>query len=245
MFVLEDSVVLYLDVDVYIKRAVGYVFMTAVIIGAYALVSVALNIAFRQYEVAQSRAFPIVFTLLVIVVFNPLYRRIQSLVDRLFFRREYDYGEIVDKVGGAMTSMLELPQILKRLVTTFTEDLFIDTASVMLLTPEGQAYRVSMADGEKRSEVENVSIDRKAPLMEVVEAEKKEITRFDVLEAPKYGDISEATAADFDRLGASLMVPMIYKQKVIGVLNLGEKKSGKVASVQTWTFLSVCTVHSG
>ena len=218
------------DVDVYIKRAVGYVIMTAIIIGAYAVISIPLNMALRQYEVAQSRAFPILFTLLVILVFNPLYQRIQSLVDRIFFRKEYNYSEIVDKVGGAMTSMLELPQILKRLVTAFTEDLFIDTTSVMLLTPEGQAYRVSMADGESRSKVENVSIDRKAPLMEVVETEKKEITRFDVLEDPKYKGISEASAADFDSLRASLMVPLIYKDKVIGMLNLGEKKSGKFYS---------------
>ncbi len=218
------------DVDVYIKRAVGYVFMTTIIIGAYALISIPLNIALSEYDIGRSRAFSIIFTLIVILVFNPLYHRIQSFVDRVFFRKEYNYGEIVDKIGGAMTSMLELPQILKRLVTTFTEDLFIDTTSVMLLTPEGQAYRVSMADGESRSKVENVSIDRKAPLMEVVEAEKKEITRFEVLEDPKYKDISEAGAADFESLEASLMVPLIYKERVIGVLNLGEKKSGKFYS---------------
>ena len=66
--------------------------------------------------------------------------------------------------------------------------------------------------------------------MAVVETEKREITRFDVLEDPKYKDISEVGAADFDSLKASLMVLMIYKEKVIGMLNLGEKKSGKFYS---------------
>ena len=61
-----------------------------------------------QYQVAQSRAFPIIFTLCVILVFNPLRNRVQALVDRLFFRKEYDYGKIIDKIGAAITSLMDL-----------------------------------------------------------------------------------------------------------------------------------------
>ena len=79
-------------------------------------------------------------------------------MDRIFFRKEYDYGAIVEKVSGAMTSLLELPQILKQLVQTFIEDMFIDTSSVMLLTPDGTQYQVYLADGEKKQEVENKTL---------------------------------------------------------------------------------------
>jgi serine phosphatase RsbU (regulator of sigma subunit) len=215
------------DVDVYIKRAVGYVIMTAIIIGAYALISIPLNLVLSEYEIGRSRAFPILFTLLVILIFNPLYHRVQSIVDRVFFRKEYDYGAIVDKVGNAITSMLDLPAILKELVTTFTKDMFIDTSSVMLLTPEGAQFKVFMAGGDQRQEVENVNIDRKAPVVEIIEQEKAELTKFDVLEDPNYKDVSEGCATDFEALNASLMVPLIYQNKVIGLLSLGEKKSGK------------------
>jgi sigma-B regulation protein RsbU (phosphoserine phosphatase) len=215
------------DVDVYIKRAVGYVIMTAIVVGGYLGVSIPLNVLLGQYEIAQSRAFPILFTLLVILIFNPLYQRVQSIVDRVFFRKEYDYGAIVDKVSNAITSMLDLPSILKELVTTFTKDLFIDTSSVMLITPEGAQFKVFMADGDDQQRVENVNIDRKAPVVEIIEQEKAELTKFDVLEDPKYKDVSKGCAADFEALNASLMVPLIYQDNVIGLLNLGEKKSGK------------------
>ena len=215
------------DVDVYIKRAVGYVIMTAIIIGAYALISIPLNIALSEYEISHSRAFPILFTLIVILIFNPLYQRIQSLVDRIFFRKEYDYRAVVDKVGNAITSMLDLPQILKELVTTFTKDLFIDTSSVMLLTPEGSQFKVFLADGQHSQEVETVKLDREAPVLKIIEQEKRELTKFDILEDPKYQEVSEGCRIDFTALNAILMVPLIYKDKVIGLLNLGEKKSGK------------------
>jgi sigma-B regulation protein RsbU (phosphoserine phosphatase) len=72
-----------------------------------------------------------------------------------------------------------------------------------------------------------VNIDRKAPVVEIIERKKAELTKFDVLEDPKYREISEECATDFEALNASLMVPLIYQEKVIGLLSLGEKKSGK------------------
>ena len=215
------------DADSIIKRTVGYVLVSVIIVGAYILVSIGLNVYLGQYQLAQSRAFPLLFTLGVILVFNPLRDRIQALVDRLFFRKEYDYGAIVEKVGGAMTHLLELPQILRRLTQTFIKDMFIDTSSVMLLSSAGATYQVFLADGERKEEVENKVIKRDKPLMEIIEGEKRELTKYDVLEDPKYSTVSESCASDFEALNASLIVPLVYQDQVIGCLNLGEKKSGK------------------
>lgn len=215
------------EADAIIKRTVGYVMVTAVIVGAYVGVSVILNVLMGNYELAQSRAFPILFTLGVILVFNPLRNRIQALVDRVFFRKDYDYGEIVEKVGGAMTSLLELPLILKRLVQTFMEDMFINTSSVMLLAPARTEFQVFLAEGEQKEILGKLSLKQDKPLMEIIQREKRELTKYDVLEDPRYRAVSESCAADFASLNASLIVPLVYQDQVIGSLNLGEKKSGK------------------
>jgi len=215
------------DADEIIKRTVGYVVVTAIVVGAYAVVSLGLNVVVGQYQIAQSRAFPIIFTLGVIFVFNPLRNRIQALVDRVFFRKEYNYREITDKIGGAITSLLDLGEILKRLVGTFMEDMFINTSSVMLLNPARTEYQVYLADGKGKRDVEGTVFRRDEPLMEIIEKEKKELTKYDVLEDPKYKAVSEGCAANFEALQASLMVPMVFQNQVIGFLNLGEKKSGK------------------
>ena len=215
------------EADAIIRRTVGYAVVTAVVVGAYVGVSLVLNVFIGQSQLAQSRVFPILFTLAVILVFNPLRDHIQALVDRLFFRKEYDYGEIVEKVSGAMTTLLDLPQILNRLVQTFTDDMFIDTSSVMLLTPDGTQYKVFLADGEKKQDVEGRAIKRIDPLFEIIEKEKKELTKYDVLEDPKYIDVSESSVSDFEALRASLIIPLVYQDQVIGSMNLGEKKSGK------------------
>jgi hypothetical protein len=52
---------------------------TGVVVGSYLIVSLTLNATFEQYQISQSKAFPIVFTLVVILLFNPLRNRVQSL----------------------------------------------------------------------------------------------------------------------------------------------------------------------
>lgn len=215
------------DADALIRRTAGYFLVTAIVIGAYALISVFLNVSLGQYQLAQSKMFPILFTVGVILVFNPLRDRVQAVVDRLFFRKEYEYGSIVEKIGNAMTSLLDLDHILKRLARTFQEELFINTSSVMLASPDGATFRVALAEGEREQEVQHRSFRTEDPLIEIIKNKKQELTRYDVLEDPEYREVSQSCVEGFNRLSASLIIPLVYQDKVIGAFNLGEKKSGK------------------
>ena len=75
--------------------------------------------------------------------------------------------------------------------------------------------------------MEGVSFHKTEPLPQIIEKEKKEITKYDVLEDPKYKDICLDCAQNFSTLYASLIVPMVLRGEVIGFLSLGDKKSGK------------------
>ena len=80
----------------------------------------------------------------------------QAIVDRLFFRKEYDYGEIIDKISSAIASLMDLGEILKRLMQTFMEDMFINTGSVALLSPDGATFKVYIAGGDKEEVPESL-----------------------------------------------------------------------------------------
>jgi class 3 adenylate cyclase len=105
--------------------------------------------------------------------------------------------------------------------------MFIENSSVMLLNPAGNEYRVYLAEGEKKQAIEKIALKRQAPLIQIIESEKKEITKYDALEDPKYKKVSRECAENFNGLQASLLVPMVYQNEVTGLFALGEKKSGK------------------
>jgi adenylate cyclase len=215
------------DADVIIKRTIGYTIMTAILIGIYVLVGILFNVFAGQYQASQSKAFPIIFTLVIILILNPLRDRIQSLVDRLFFRKEYNFGEIVHRIGGVITSLLDLGQILNQLIGTLTHDMFISTSSVMLLNPVGTTYKVFLAEGDRKQEVEQVTLPRSQTLLKIIEKEKKEVTRDDVLEDLQYRSVSGECLKSFEDLHATIIIPLVFQDDVIGFINVGNKKSGK------------------
>jgi class 3 adenylate cyclase len=56
---------------------------------------------------------------------------------------------------------------------------------------------------------------------------KKEVTLYDIQEDPLFEDEREDCEQAFKRLGATLIVPLIYENRLSGVISLGRKKSGK------------------
>ncbi len=71
--------------DAYIKRAVGYGIMTAVVGLAYFSLQVGVRTAFRPvFGEHSEKIYPVLFAVLVLFFFNPLNRIVQTAVDRLF-----------------------------------------------------------------------------------------------------------------------------------------------------------------
>jgi len=219
------------DVDVYIKRAVGYVIMTAIVgFGYFTLQTVTTKFVFQPLfgEYADD-VFPVAFALLVVFFFDPINRRIQSAVDRIFFRTKVDYKETVRSVSNALASLLNLDQILARVVDTLRREMFIDAVGVFILKPQAAACRnyfdsddlVGMAKDQRE-----VAVKHNDPLLALVSREKKLVTKYDIAEDPRYAPVKEPCSESFDRVAGSLAVPLIYQGEVTGVLTIGHKKSG-------------------
>ena len=97
------------DADTLIRRTVGYAVVTAVLVGSYALISLGLS-----FLIGDTRCRPI--QSLPDSIHPGLYHDLQPLAQpdpdpggKLFFRKEYDAKKIIDRIGSAMTSLMDLP----------------------------------------------------------------------------------------------------------------------------------------
>ncbi|HZP43125.1 MAG TPA: ATP-binding protein, partial [Candidatus Binatia bacterium] len=70
------------------------------------------NWILRAGDFTDSPAFPVIFTLAVLLLFNPLRTRLQALVDRIFFRTHYDAAQVLAGAGAALASALHRDQIV-------------------------------------------------------------------------------------------------------------------------------------
>jgi class 3 adenylate cyclase len=223
------------DVDVYIKRAVGYAVMTVVVGATYVSMQTLLGTVLLQplFGEQGEAIYPLFFALLVVFLFNPVNRRVQGSVDRIFFRTQFDYKQTVSAVSNALTSMLDLHQIVTQVVHTIRSEMFVDTAGVIVVEPERKACLTFFArEDEARGAamIPGQPIAYDDPLLELVRVERALVTRYDIEEDPRYAHVRASCLPRFDELAVTVMMPLVYQNRVTGVFALGEKKSGQFYS---------------
>ena len=217
------------DVDVYVKRAVGYGIMTAIVGTTYFSLQVGVRTAFQPiFGEHAEKIYPALFAVLIVFLFNPLNKTVQTAVDKLFYRKKFSYKETVTKVSNALTSMLDLDEVIQKLINTVRLEMFIDKAGVLILDEKKKACQ-AMFIGDDQEPVkpnENECVQYDDPFVDVLTKNKKLVTIYDINEDPYYKDIKETCSERFSRMGVSMVLPLVYQDTVKGALALGYKKSG-------------------
>lgn len=219
------------DVDVYIKRAVGYAMMTGIVAVGYLSTHTLISAVLLRPLLGErgEAASPLVFAVLVVFLFQPVSRRVQQAVDTLFFRKGYDYKGTIQAVSNALTSMLNLEQIMIQVVDTIRREMFVETVGVIVVDPSAQACQtLFVADATRPGEAERrqLPIDYDDPLLSWMRSSPTLITRYDLDEDPRYAEVRGLVSETLDRLSASLVLPLMYRGQLSGLMTLGNKKSG-------------------
>jgi class 3 adenylate cyclase len=216
------------DADVYIKRAIGYGVMTALVGLAYLAMQTLMNtIAHPVFGQQADRIYPLLFAVVVVFLFNPVSQNVQRVVDRVFFRARSDYKKTITVVSNALTSMLNVDEIVRQVVDTVRTEMFVEASGVVVLEPDTRTCHTFLSSDDAASERDGVPVvGFDDPLLQLLHEKRKLITKFEVEEDPYYVNVKDPCLEGFERLHASLAIPLVYHGRVTGVLAVGEKKSG-------------------
>jgi hypothetical protein len=135
-----------MNIDVIIRKTVGYAILSSAIIVLYLILVGGLGTMLVNVAGLQNQTMVIASTLVVALLFVPLRNKLQTLVDRNLFRHKYDYPEalrtisadalISQDLGHFVSNAAEKVQqaLQNRAVVIFTErhDEYVATAKVGL-----------------------------------------------------------------------------------------------------------------
>jgi hypothetical protein len=123
------------EIDRLVSRTVGYLMVTATVLGVYAEVVLTAQALLGPTDAPD--AVIAAGTLLAAALFRPLHRRVQSWVDRRFDRRAYDAAAIVDAFSHRLRDQVDLEQLVGELQDTVRKTMTPTTVTVWV-SPDGR-----------------------------------------------------------------------------------------------------------
>lgn len=128
------------DIDVIINRTLVYTLLTATLGLVYAALVFVLQFFLHSLTGGNQLAL-VGSTLAIAALFQPLRRRIQSIIDRRFYRRKYDAARTVEAFSATLRSEVDLNQLGEQLVTVVKETMQPAHVSLWLRPVEGERRR--------------------------------------------------------------------------------------------------------
>ena len=200
------------EVDRYLRLGVVYAALTVFVFLSYA----GMALGFERWAGVRGvpdGAVPL-YLLALLLLFEPARGRIQRLVDRLFSREEYSYRGTVEATSRALATILDTDRIADALLETLTEVMAIEWGVLLVLddAPEGPRRFARPDDAPLRLT---------PALLDAAMRRHRLWTAYDTAWRDGAGQANPLSAA-----GATLLVPAHFEQRGVGLVALGDRKSG-------------------
>src|ERR1035437_8130947 len=135
-----------MDTDLIFKRGVAYTVATSRLLGAYfgiiALIAELVHV--RLPEAVREWAF-VIAILVTAAVIEPLKRRIQNWVDKVFDRHRYDYRKALVEFGRGLSSETDLHALLASIVERLPRTLLVARVAVFMADNSEDTGRLRLA----------------------------------------------------------------------------------------------------
>lgn len=134
-----------LDIRVILRRSLLYTVTTALVTSLYAGGIAMFNAFFRDSALATGGYFPIILALAIVVLFDPVRRRVQALIDRSFFAERSRLQDALKELTEAMTAQSDLHAVVRDLAQRLPEILDLRFCGLYMLR-HGRLERIAGPD---------------------------------------------------------------------------------------------------
>jgi signal transduction histidine kinase len=214
-----------------LKFALSRVALLAVMILLYGVV--ALAVAPLAGESVRDPLVMTFFSLLIVMLFNPLLRRFESVIDRFIYRQDYDPAAVQSQVSLFLRSLAAPPALAKGFLERIVDPLGIKTASVLFREKDAPRWLSVLSDGQVLLENgDGISLSR---LWEG--KDYAAICRAEVALDPRFEGKQNEILLLCERSKAEIMLPLVFENELRGVISLGVKRAGREYSANDFRLL--------
>jgi PAS domain S-box-containing protein len=212
-----------MDMRVVIKKS--FVYLAAFVLAGVVLVAllVGSNLLFQEGHRTPIRE--VVLALAVAVFFSPLKNQIQRAFDRYLYREPYDYPRTIREASRALGDTIELPRLLAYLSDLVVRTMKCEGLAIYLREEEMGTFEIAACEPGGSADRFPVSLGGAPVVVTKALGGREPLFLDEIADGPMVPDARELRA-EFGRLRAEVIVPLIEEEQVIGLLCIGAKRSG-------------------
>ncbi|MCD6554092.1 MAG: GAF domain-containing protein [Anaerolineae bacterium] len=212
-----------LDISIVVRKGLLYSIPTAIIgAGYFLVVSLAVNL-FHVITGYQVLLLSLTMAAVTAVAIQPLRGKVQSWVDRLFFREKYDSSLMLQKLSRTAASVLDLDRLTDMILDEVTTTMHIERAAFFIKQPESREFLLMARRGLDRGA--DLRLREDHPIVDWLSSHEHALTRHVMEVAPQFKALWAQERKDLESIGAELFVPLKAKGELVGILVLGPKLS--------------------
>jgi len=226
-----------MDVDLIFKRGVVYTLAAAAIVGVYfAAVGVAAELVHARVPSA-GKAGLIVAIAVTALLFEPVKNWIQANLDRIFYRKRYDYRKTLIAFGRELSSETDLDKMLSSVLDRLSRTLNVDRAAILLADGEDE-FRLAKSFGI--SETRNLDLS-------FLSKQRPEMAAGHFFFDNTHQVVRETPEAQesIARLDLNYYIPCAVQNRTIAVLGLGKTVEGDFLSSEDVELLETLAGYLG
>ena len=209
-----------MDVGLVVRKGTAYLTVSTFIAVPYVVVIFVVTQAFQEGQL-QSFVY-IMFLFVLALMLQPLWSRAQLRVDKAFFRRRWDGLQAMQEFSRRTHSVGDLQQSANELVDLIGSAAAVDGATLLLPT-ESDDFTAAASWG--KPELAELRLLKRSPLTGWIDREKRplDLRLLDI--DPTLQALDDLQKDHLRSSGATLLVPLIMRDRLVGVLAVGAKLS--------------------
>jgi len=233
-----------IQLEDFVSRGAAYTLVFVALVGIYLILASLFSRTLPSRWLQQ----PVVNMLQVLILAGsavPIYRRIQSLVDWVFYGGWYDYRSAVERITAGLGGLKDAEALAERITGRLRSVLRLDGAYLFVLF-QGDALALQPARDEMSRPMPDPlpAFPAQGFLAEYLRQQPDPVTieeaRTNLSEAP----LTKAERGTLDFLRQSLLVPVTDSKQLLGLLALGQRQGGERFSAEDHGILRIVARHA-
>ncbi len=218
----------FMDITLIIRNSAVYSVLTAIVTAAYVSIVFVLQAAFRGLTGNNSTLAVIIVALIVAMTFEPVRRNVQVVIDKLFFREKFEFQQITKETSETLRTEVSPENIASHVLRVIVDAVQTANGLLMILDRESNDLLVVASSNVPLEIRATLKISRDSRPIEHMAHTRRPLW----LDDPDAGVFRRRVDNDLrdeiDKLGVRSLFPLYGKKELVGVMLLGEKRSGDV-----------------